>query len=112
VLILSNNHISQFPGELVEQLHSLENLNLRNNDLQRFPPAFDVNKFAMKSLKFLKLANNKITNVGEEIKHFTALVKLNIKNNDLHKFPCTETLSNLKKLDLGNTSNFLTFNDN
>ena len=92
ILFCSNNHFTRLP-EVLGQCPQLSMVGFKSNKI-RSVPAASLNK----SLRWLILTDNQITELPAEIGHCTALQKLMLSGNQLQSLPAE--LSNCTKLEL------------
>jgi len=100
ILHLSSQNLKYFPNEIYK-LHSLTQLNLRNNEIDSLPE--DINK--LRNIRVLALDSNKLNNLPVKFKNLHSLRVLSITNNNFENFP-SEILSlkNLQALDISDNN--------
>ncbi|XP_075043919.1 malignant fibrous histiocytoma-amplified sequence 1 homolog isoform X2 [Mixophyes fleayi] len=98
-LILSKNELTDFPREIQCLVH-LEKLELNQNKIQIIPSGIFVN---LKSLKHLKLNNNRLSNLPTDLSSCSNLHYLNLSHNLFTDLPeSIMKLKNLKELYVEN----------
>lgn len=92
-----NCHIDHLPNSL-SYLHTLENLQLRNNRITIFP----IHISCLKSLKLIDLANNSIQLLPRNMDSMTNLVSLDLSKNLLKAVPCefSEVFESVPNIEL------------
>uniref|UniRef100_A0A1I7Y6A1 Leucine-rich repeat protein 1 n=1 Tax=Steinernema glaseri TaxID=37863 RepID=A0A1I7Y6A1_9BILA len=99
MLTLAEMDIKSFPFDFWENLpKSLVSLDLRNNQLRRVPASVSRLSF----LQDLKVDDNEITQICDEVALMPRLLTLTCANNKLQAIPATLQLCRLKTLDLSN----------
>ncbi|KAK0422651.1 hypothetical protein QR680_007699 [Steinernema hermaphroditum] len=95
-LTLAEMDIKSFPFDFWENLpKTLAFLDLRNNQLRTIP----ANVGRLSCLRDLKVDNNQITDISEEIAFLPRLLTLSCSNNKLKCIPATLQLCRLASLD-------------
>lgn len=94
-LVLSKNELSDFPME-IQYLVYLERLELNQNKIETIPNGIFPN---LKSLKYLKLNNNRLSDLPKDLSSCSELHYLNLAHNFFTEFPTSIlTLMDLKEL--------------
>ena len=95
-LSLKNNQIAFIP-EQIKCLKQLKKLNLSGNQLKKWPAQI----LEMPQLQYLDLSNNGLTEIPSRIKELSHLKELHLSDNQFIKTPLTiGRLSQLKYIDL------------
>jgi Leucine-rich repeat (LRR) protein/GTPase SAR1 family protein len=99
-LDLSNNHLTQFPLEIL-QLDNLHHLSLENNQIP-YVTDFILSQLKSTQLMLLNLESNDLVEFPSGLSRFSHLRTLRLSNNQITSVPSLAGLSNLEVLTLSN----------
>ncbi|PIO35479.1 hypothetical protein AB205_0029040, partial [Aquarana catesbeiana] len=99
ILLLSKNELNDFPLEIQYLVH-LERLELNQNKIEAIPSGIFLN---LKALKYLKLSNNRLSDLPKDLSTCSELQYLNLAHNLFTEIPKSIlTLMSLRELYVDN----------